>query len=419
VKRVRVGFRLPFVWLPSGLLAVLMVVSAASAQTFTPIFTKQYTRAAGTPVTASDTFTVCDPNGMFRLVVINGPTGQDQIGTDPVSSGSLTVNGTEVVHESDFNQRVTQIVRPLTGIAQTNRLDVSIRSGPSGAIRATVEAVQSCGIRITSPATGTTLRAPVAFVRGTVPVAASGTIGVTVNDVAGVVEGAGFAAYVPIDPTVTSLTATARNSRGVLSSDTISVTVVAPSSESAVHLMPTVNGGVAPLTVRFNLSSIVPIVQVSLDADGDGVTDFQGLTLQDQPFTFTAPGLYIPTVRVTDDQGQVHTASSVVQVVDAAALDAQLQAIWTGFKDAVRAGNVTRAAGFLHSDVRPLYQGVLSRLSAATLANIDQIMTTIRFVDVGFTGAEYEMLRVRDGRTLSFVVRFQIDEDGLWRLHRF
>jgi hypothetical protein len=40
-------------------------------------------------------------------------------------------------------------------------------------------------------------------------------------------------------------------------------------------------------------------------------------------------------------------------------------------------------------------------------------------VEVGFGGAEYEMLRVRDGQTLSFAVWFQLDQDGLWRLRRF
>ncbi len=46
-------------------------------------------------------------------------------------------------------------------------------------------------------------------------------------------------------------------------------------------------------------------------------------------------------------------------------------------------------------------------------------MTTISLVGVGFGGAQYEMLRDRDGQTYSFAVWFQIDQDGLWRLRRF
>ena len=80
---------------------------------------------------------------------------------------------------------------------------------------------------------------------------------------------------------------------------------------------------------------------------------------------------------------------------------------------------IGRAAGFLHSDTRDAYQAQLALLNPATLANIDQVMTTIDLAEIGFGGAEYEMLRVRDGQTLSFAVWFQLDQDGLWRLRRF
>src|SRR5215813_4381203 len=107
-------------------------VEPASGQTFQPIFSNRYTRSTGAPVTVSDTFTACDPSGTFRVTVVNGPPGQGQIGTDPISSGSLSVNGVEVVHEQDFNQKTTLIQRPLAGIGKSNQLDVRIRSGPGG-----------------------------------------------------------------------------------------------------------------------------------------------------------------------------------------------------------------------------------------------------------------------------------------------
>src|SRR5438093_11592116 len=126
-----------------------------------------------------------------------------------------------------------------------------------------------------------------------------------------------------------------------------------------------------------------------------------------------------PTVRVTDAQGQVYNGVTLVQVFDRLALDTQLQAVWDGFKDAVRAGDLTQAAEFLHSDTRDAYQEQLALLNPATLANVDQTMTTIDLVEVGFGGAQYEMLRVEGGQARSFAVWFQIDEDGLWRLRRF
>jgi hypothetical protein len=108
-----------------------------------------------------------------------------------------------------------------------------------------------------------------------------------------------------------------------------------------------------------------------------------------------------------------------VHVVNAAALDTQLQAIWSSFKDAVRAGDLARASGLLHSSTRAAYQAQLAALSRGTLADIDQIMTNIQLVKIGLGGAQYEMLRQDAGQLLSFAVWFQIDEDGVWRLRRF
>ena len=133
----------------------------------------------------------------------------------------------------------------------------------------------------------------------------------------------------------------------------------------------------------------------------------------------TQPGIYTPTVQVTDPQGQLHSAVSIVQVLDQASLDARLQVVWQGLKDALRSGDVARAVAFIHSDTRARYQAQFSRFRPATLANIDQYVATIELVEVGFAGAQYEMLRAEDGQTRSFAVWFQIDQDGLWRVRRF
>ena len=49
---------------------------------------------------------------------------------------------------------------------------------------------------------------------------------------------------------------------------------------------------------------------------------------------------------------------------------------------------------------------------------MDQFLTDIRLVETGPGGAQYEMLRERDGKMLSFSVWFLIHSDGVWRLRR-
>jgi hypothetical protein len=131
------------------------------------------------------------------------------------------------------------------------------------------------------------------------------------------------------------------------------------------------------------------------------------------------PGIYAPRVKLTDSEERQFTASTTVEVYDQVVLDAQLQAKWSGLKDALRAGDVARAASFFHSSTRAAYQSQLSRFNPAALSTIDRWMTTIQRVEVGPGGAQYEMLREEGGEIFSFAVWFQLDEDGFWRLRRF
>jgi len=398
----------------TSVLLLLFAASPGAGHTLTPVFTKQYVRAAGPPVAVSDTFSVCDPNGTFRLVVLNGPGRHDRI-----SSGSIILNGIEVVRERDFHQRVTKIERRLENILQDNRLEVHLRSKPGAAIKVTVESRQSCEIRITSPTPGSTLTEPVVVVRGTVQTPPGANVGVTVNGFPALVEAGQFAALVPVSSGLTGLTARAVDLSGDIGADTVSVAVHLSTLEPRLRLHASPAGGAAPLTVGFSLSSLIPVLTLTLDFDGNGSVDFMGEGLEGHTFTYLQPGIYTATVRVTDDLGRGHTAATVVQVSDQAALDARLQAIWQGVKDALRARDLMRAGTFIHSETRAAYADQFNRFSPTTLANIDTHMTTIQLVEVGSGGAQCEMLRDRDGQALSFAVWFQLDQDGLWRLRRF
>jgi len=243
-------------------------------------------------------------------------------------------------------------------------------------------------------------------------------VGVTVNSSPAAVVGNTFAALVPVNLETTTLTAVATTVTGVSATQSIGVTV-APPATAAITLRASPPSGVAPLTVAFSvLGGPVPTT-IALDLQGDGTVDFTGSSLEGQTFTYTQSGLFFPKVTVADSQGNQVTASAIVQVDDRAALDALLQAKWTGMKDALRVGDVARALTFIHTNTRAAYQGQLSRFSIIALANIDLYITSIQLVEVGPGGAQYEMLRDRNGQTLSFAVWFRTDQDGIWRLRRF
>ena len=307
------------------------------------------------------------------------------------------------------------------GFQSQTRNGVAVTAGHETTINLGLVPSTAPAIRITSPAAGSVIASATVLVRGEVSGVPTGAaLGVSVNDQPGLVAGSQFAAIVSVDSSVTRLATTLRDASGVLASDAIDVTISPATGEEAVRLQATPAGGSAPLAVAFSLSSSVAVSQVILSADAPGTPDFQGTTLDGVTVTYTQPGLYAPAARVTDAQGRTYSAATLLQVFDAAVLDAQLLAIWNGFKDAVRVGDLGRAGGFLHAETRSAYQTLLANLGPGTLASIDQIMTSITLVEIGFAGAQYEMLRqAPDGTLRSFAVWFQIDEDGLWRLRKF
>jgi hypothetical protein len=256
------------------------------------------------------------------------------------------------------------------------------------------------------------------LVRGTLQTGDVGVeVGVTVNGIAASLQGNTFVALVPMTPEITSLTAVGTTAAGDTASATIALTVTpAPEPAFTLHASPT--SGVAPLTVIFSvLGGPVP-ASIALDLEGDGTPDFTGPSLEGQTFTYATPGLYIPTVSVTDAQGNRLTASAVVHVFDGIALDALLQAKWQGIKAALQGMDAPAALQFIASRARDVYEQLFTEL-ATLLPTVGADLGDIRLVEVREDLAEYEILVVEDGQRLSYYVEFIRDEDGLWRVNFF
>ena len=123
--------------LSASVVVGLLLACPISAHAFSPVFTRHYVRAAGPPVVVADVFSVCDPGGAFRLIVENGPAHEGRI-----SSGSIVLNGLEVVGENDFNAQVARIERPLHHIVQDNRLEVRlVNASPTFALNESTHAL--------------------------------------------------------------------------------------------------------------------------------------------------------------------------------------------------------------------------------------------------------------------------------------
>jgi len=165
------------------------------------------------------------------------------------------------------------------------------------------------------------------------------------------------------------------------------------------------------------LMSTVPVAQITLDQDGDGDTDFQGTTLDGLRFTYAQPGIYLATATVTGPSG-TEKASAIIQVYDRAQLEALLQAKWLAMKNRLRSGDVAGAVQFIGSSARDRYRAAFETI-AADLPDIDSILMPLTFVDVWGPRATFQMQRTDAGVVKNFEVRFEVDDDGVWRLTAF
>jgi len=287
---------------------------------------------------------------------------------------------------------------------------------PSPARREFVVSVLA--VRIADPSDGAALEPGVRVVRGTVQ-AGGREVGVTVNGVQAAVHGTSFSAAVPVGPETTTLSATATVAGGATVTHRISVTPLPGLAEAAV-LLASPARGTAPLTVAFSVAGLDPATPTTLelDADGDGRVDLTGSRLGGASFTYTQPGLYVPTLAMVDHQGGRKTVATVVLVEDAGLLDRHLRARWTGLKDALRRADIAGALREIVGPARPGYEAIFRALSA-DLPQVDSILTDLFLVEVRGVDAIYEMVRTDDGVVKSFEVRFTVDEDGIRRLRAF
>jgi hypothetical protein len=276
--------------------------------------------------------------------------------------------------------------------------------------------VSALSIQVTSPSGGATVQAGLLLVRGSVTAAGVG-VGVTVNGRPAAVHGSAFAAVVSVDQGTTQVIAVATAVTGATTSSTIPIGVTGNPSD-AVVLRSSPESGIAPLRVTFSVSAPRPVTQVALDFDGNGSVDFRGPSLDGQSFTYSQPGLYVATASVIDVQGNQVTVPAVIQVFDQSAFDALLRNKWGIMKDALRGGDIPKALEAVALDARDSYRDLFAALQAQ-LGQIDAVLTDILAVSFDEGRAEYQMLRVDGGVSLSYLVMFVQDEDGIWRLEFF
>ncbi|MEE8575039.1 MAG: Ig-like domain-containing protein, partial [Thermodesulfobacteriota bacterium] len=95
------------------------------------VFGQDFHRTSGSPVTETGSFTVDNPNSTYTLQIYNGTMEDSEV--EFVSSSTISINGTQIVGPSEFNQNTTYIEKEVS-LNSSNELSVKLRGKPGAGI---------------------------------------------------------------------------------------------------------------------------------------------------------------------------------------------------------------------------------------------------------------------------------------------
>lgn len=291
-------------------------VASARAGTFTVFGPQNYTRSTGAPVTVTSNFSVLNPNIQYTLKAFNG--GLQDAQTELVSSGSVTVNGVQVIGPSNFNQNVTEVDVPIT-LLGANTIDVQVRGKPGGLLTVEIVGVDNDPpiISITSPANGATVSTSSVSVTGTVTDALSGVASATCNGATATIQGSSFSCSITVTSGANTITVSATDNAGNTSSASESVTFSNAAAPTITSFVPTSGpiGTEITLTGSNFTASGTATPQVALSQQGGGSIGAPVASFTATSISFVIPaGATSGAVTVTAN-GQSATSAASLSVV--------------------------------------------------------------------------------------------------------
>ncbi|MBI5674557.1 MAG: fibronectin type III domain-containing protein, partial [Nitrospirae bacterium] len=274
-------------------------------------------------------------------------------------------------------------------------------------------------LTIISPSPGQTINNSDVMVKGTVTNTTLSETGVTVNGItANIYNNEFFVNSVPLEEGENIITASATDTTGYTASTSISVN--ANTTASHVTLTANIESGIPPLTTYFSVSTYIPnaVTSYQMDYEGDSTIDYTGTTFDNISHTYTAEGIYYPTITITDSQSNTYTDTIVIVVLNATQLDALLSAKWEAMRSSLSIQDTTTALIYISSETRASYDEMFNAV-VDQLPSIVTTQTAFTLISIKENVAEYELVTSEGGIIYSYEVIFIKNENGIWMIQDF
>jgi len=272
-------------------------------------------------------------------------------------------------------------------------------------------------LSITSPFEGEIIAAREVLVQGTFSNSTGEETGVVVNGILASIDGNQFVANnVPLAAGANTLSVTATSISGDGITESVNVQSAPPSD--SMTLSADSEAGVAPLQTTLKIESTFPFTTSSLSYSGPGAANITAIGASEYQADFTIEGIYLITAEVTDEQGTIHSDTIAITVLNVIQLDTMLKGKWADMKTALTVGDIDGAMALFAPDAGLKYRRVFETLGV-DLPQIIASLPAIELIDISENVAEYVMTRFQNGQARLYIIEFNRDAQGLWRIESF
>ncbi|MGD0820289.1 MAG: PKD domain-containing protein [Desulfomonilia bacterium] len=293
-------------------------------------------------------------------------------------------------------------------------------SGPGGVAEAsatlTVNSIIS--LHIDSPAEGALIDRPDILVKGTMTNVYGNETGVTVNGVPAVIHGDRFFVnHVPLSPGENSLIVRAADVQGNASE----VVIPLDCEVTGPYITLSVNdaAGISPFESILRVESFFEPDSLTFSDSGPGQIEYlDGSDTNERLIKIPNAGVYFITARVYKT-GVLYTDTIGTVVHDRTELDGMLRQKWAGMRTALLNNDIDTAVKDISSRTKNIYRNAFGYLTDSQRSSLVNEIGDIRLIKMRGTGVEYDIQTTRDGTLYSYILLFDLDEDGMWKVANF